>query len=188
MSERRLDLARELGRILPEPTTIVCEIGAGHGHFLTAYAQSHPTELCIGIDIIGDRVARAHRKRDRAGLDRLHFLHAEARLFLEQLPSKTKIHRTFVLFPDPWPKQRHHKHRILQGDFLTALHARCTTHAELFFRTDYRPYYDDALSALTAHPLWMVTEITWPFEHRSVFQDRAETYSSISALAQAEAP
>ena len=188
MAERRRVLDVDLANIFSQPRSFVCEIGSGHGHFLAAYAQQHPEQLCVGVDIIGDRVDRANRKRDRGGLAQLHFLHAEASLFLQQLPSSAKIHRVFILFPDPWPKKRHHKHRILQSRFLTLLHSRCTAGAELYFRTDYRPYEDDARLQLERHPLWEVLPLPWPFEHKTVFQERADSFGSVTARVRVLAP
>jgi tRNA (guanine-N7-)-methyltransferase len=159
----------------------ICEVGSGHGHFLTAYAQAHPAEVCVGIDIIGERVARATRKRDRAGLGQLHFLHAEARLFFETLPPAVLISKIFILFPDPWPKKRHHKHRIIQPDFLRLLRSRVRADAQLFFRTDHRPYFDYAQATVSEHPEWRLTAAAWPFEHETVFQQRAETHHSLAA-------
>ena len=118
MAERRELLRAEVAGLLPPRGPFVWEIGCGHGHFLAAYAEAHPAECCIGIDINLDRVRRATRKRDRAGLDRLHFLRAEARLFLEVLPPGAGVSAIYMLFPDPWPKKRHHKYRLLQADFL----------------------------------------------------------------------
>lgn len=182
MQERRVNLERALGDAFPGPTEIVCEIGSGHGHFLTAYAQTHLNQPCIGIDIIGERVDRAIRKRNRAQLLHLHFIHAEARLFLQALPAPVRICKVFILFPDPWPKTRHHKHRILQPEFLTLLRSRVTETAQLFFRTDHRSYFESAVASVRAHPKWAISDASWPFEHETVFQKRSEIYYSFSAL------
>ena len=166
---------------LAQSSPFTWEIGCGHGHFLTAYAQTHPDEVCIGIDIVGERIGRAVRKRDRAKLANLHFFHAEARLFLETLPHPASFTRLFILFPDPWPKLRHHKHRILRLDFLTAAAARAGDGARLYFRTDYLPYFDDVRVTLSGHLNWLLTEEPWPFEHDTVFQSRAEKFYSLVA-------
>ena len=181
IKERRNSLEGQLSCIFRDGDRFVFEVGSGHGHFLTAYAQRHPDEVCVGIDIIGERVERATRKRDRANLRRLHFLHAEAGLFLETVPPAVLITRVFVLFPDPWPKSRHHKHRVIQPGFLSLLRSRVCSNAELFFRTDYRPYFEHALATVTSHPDWRVSDTAWPFEHESVFQQRAEIHYSFSA-------
>ncbi len=184
MEARRRDLRVSHARNLAPQARFTWEIGSGHGHFLAAYAQTHPTELCIGIDIVSERIDRALRKRDRATLANLHFVHAEARLFLETLPAEATFSRLFILFPDPWPKLRHHKHRIMQPDFLAAVAARAGEGARLYFRTDFTPYYDDTKAVLAAHADWELFADgaeTWPFEHETVFQARAPSYHSLIA-------
>lgn len=181
MAARRRALEVSTSEALGNADQFVLEIGAGHGHFLTAYAATHPEVVCVGIDIIGERVERALRKRDRAGLVRLHFLHGEARLFLETLPSHARAAKVFILFPDPWPKKRHHKHRVIQPSFLSLLRSRLRDDAELFFRTDHRAYFEYAHATLDAHPEWQLTDSRWPFEYESVFQQRAQLHYSLSA-------
>ena len=181
MSARQQALQVELARIFPSAAEFVCEMGSGHGHFLTAYAQQHKEFTCIGLDIIADRVARAERKRDRAGLRHLHFLHAEARLFLECLPRLAKISAVLILFPDPWPKTRHHKHRILQTEFLAVLRQHVSPNARLYFRTDDSSYFEHAESTVRNHPDWELTGETLPFEHETVFQKRASVFYSFAA-------
>jgi len=183
ISARRFALIDQLNSIFSVSGNFVCEIGSGHGHFLTAYAQQHLDQVCVGIDIIGERVERAIRKRDRARLGHLHFLHAEARLFLNALPPTAVISRVFILFPDPWPKTRHHKNRILQRDFLTLLRSKVGTAAELFFRTDHEAYFDQASSTINLHPQWEITSGAWPFDFETVFQQRAESHFSFTAVA-----
>lgn len=181
--ERRKDAVRDFAAGLPTwpDQKVVWEVGCGHGHFLNAYAEAHPDQLCIGIDLVGERVERSAKKKDRNQLPNLHFLRSEARLFLSQWPAERPFSRVFILFPDPWPKARHHKHRILQPEFLSALAGRCQPRAALHFRTDYRPYFDDAHQTLSAHSRWEVVAEPWPFEYETVFQQRATSYDSVIA-------
>ena len=181
ITRRREELRNLLVAAIGSATGFTWELGCGHGHFLTAYAQKHPEKLCVGIDIVGERVERATRKRDRARLENLFFLRAEARLFLDVLPWVVSFSELFILFPDPWPKLRHHKHRILQPEFLTLAASRASEAAQLCFRTDSGPYYDYAEQAIRAHPRWKISEEAWPFEFTTVFQSRAETYRSLIA-------
>jgi len=158
---------------------LTLEIGCGHGHYLTAYAAAHPDSFCIGIDLLKDRIARAGRKRDRAKLTNLLVLEAEAREFLDALPSSAVLADVFILFSDPWPKRRHHKNRILQPDFLSALAAKAWPDARLCFRTDYAPYFAAAQATVTAHSDWKLeASDPWPFELETVFQSRAASYQS----------
>lgn len=182
ISQRQADLRSQLEAILPNGGgSIVWEIGCGHGHFLTAYAAAHPDRICIGIDIVGERIDRAVRKRDRAKLTNLHFLHAEARLFLDTLPADTRVNTIYLLFPDPWPKLRHNKHRLLQHSFLAQAAQRAEPGCPLYFRTDFTPYFEAAKDVLADDPHWQITAEPWPFEFATVFQQRAPNFHSLIA-------
>lgn len=188
MEHRRSQLAETFNRILRPNTAFVWELGCGHGHFLTAYAHAHPDRLCIGIDLVSERITRALRKRDRAQLSNLHFVQAEARLFLETLPASAQIAEVFVLFPDPWPKLRHHKHRIMQPDFLSRLADRIAPQGRLAFRTDDPAYFDATHRIVAAHPKWQLVSEPWPFEYTTVFQSRAPSHSSLLARQRPQGP
>jgi tRNA (guanine-N7-)-methyltransferase len=181
--ERRRAAIRDFAAALPvQPgQDLVWELGCGHGHFLNAYAEAHPQKVCVGIDLVGERVERSARKRDRNQLSNLHFLRCEARLFLAEWPATMRFSTVFILFPDPWPKSRHHKHRILQPEFLTALAGRCVEGTRLHFRTDYGPYFEDARQTLAQHSQWGILDEAWPFEFETVFQSRAPIHHSVTA-------
>jgi tRNA (guanine-N7-)-methyltransferase len=181
IADRRADLSREIQAILENTSSLTCEIGSGHGHFLTAFAARVPDQMCVGVDLVDDRVARANRKRDRAALTNLHFFHADARLFLETLPARTTLHTVFVLFPDPWPKKRHHKNRTIQPEFLNLLGSKTLAGARLYFRTDHAPYFEFARATVDRHTDWRLVDVEWPFEHVTVFQARAPHYFSFCA-------
>jgi tRNA (guanine-N7-)-methyltransferase len=181
LQRRRDSLHAQLQRILPPSSTFIWELGCGHGHFLTAYAYAHPDQLCIGIDLVSERILRALRKRERARLDNLFFVHAAAGLFLEMLPAGVSFSELFLLFPDPWPKMRHHKHRIVQPEFLTRAARRAARNARLCFRTDSAPYAADTRRVLHSHPHWQLSSEEWPFESGTVFQNRAASYQSLVA-------
>jgi tRNA (guanine-N7-)-methyltransferase len=180
---RLAELRAAFASILPAgETSLVLEIGCGNGHFLTAYASAHPGQLCVGIDLRLERTDKALRKRDRASLANLHFLRCEARNFLHELPAGVTLTDIYMLFPDPWPKKRHHKNRLLNADFLTQLAARAGQGSRLFFRTDYRPYFDEAREIIAGDPQWqLLPEGSFPFEHVTIFQTRAPVYHSMAA-------
>lgn len=187
LADRRTALQSELAQFFPSPVEIVLEVGAGHGHFLAAYAQAHPHQICIGIDVELARIARAHRKRDRAVLKNLHFIRAEAGLFLATLPDHVRFTAIYILFPDPWPKRRHHKHRLVQSAFLTELARRANRGARLYFRTDYEPYFRDVATLIAGHERWTQVEAAWPLEVETVFQARAPKFHSLVAECRASA-
>ncbi|MDP3069707.1 MAG: tRNA (guanosine(46)-N7)-methyltransferase TrmB [Opitutaceae bacterium] len=184
-NQRRESLSHQLEAILTyrssDFTDFVLEIGCGHGHFLTAFAAANPQTTCIGIDIASDRIARAQKKAARSLAPNLHFIRAEASLFLQAMPARSRLSRVFLLFPDPWPKLRHHKHRVLQPPFLTALAARGSPRCQLHFRTDYRPYFDAGCENVAKSNHWEIIDDPWPFEFETVFQGRAPRFDSFTA-------
>jgi tRNA (guanine-N7-)-methyltransferase len=176
-------LRAQLSTLVPPGRSLTLEIGCGHGHFLTSYAAHHPSAFCIGIDLIIDRVARAGRKKTRAGVDNLCFLQAEAGEFLNALPPDVRLADIFVLFPDPWPKRRHHKNRLIQEGFLKDLARRADVSARLCFRTDFAPYFAEASRIITASGVWALSDSeNWPHELETVFQSRAESFQSLVAV------
>lgn len=181
IEQRRVELRRQIAVSLGSLKRTVLEIGCGHGHFLTAFATQHPEALCIGIDIASDRIARAEKKRVRAKLANLHFIHTDAQLFVEELPASFSLSEIYILFPDPWPKQRHHKNRVIQPPFLDLLARHAAPNARLYFRTDYQPYFSDAAEVFRQSTTWEPVDEPWPFEHETVFQARAPAFASLVA-------
>lgn len=180
LSGRRESLRGQLTRLIPtERPRFLWEVGCGHGHFLTAYGAAHPEKLCIGVDLVSERIERAEKKRHRSQLSNVHFVRADARLFLETLPAQAQISEVFILFPDPWPKSRHHKHRVLQPGFLSRIAAHAAPDCRLYFRTDYHPYFTEALAVIRSSAEWEAVEEPWPFEFETVFQSRAERHDSL---------
>lgn len=177
-----------LEQAFPEPAKLVLEIGCGHGHYLTAYAQQHPDAFCLGVDLVTKRIEKANQKRDKRGLERLHFIKAEIRECLEAWPAHLGLDRVFILFPDPWPKKRHIKNRVLQTSLLDALAGRAGAGTQLHFRTDHPDNFAWGMSVIASHPLWEIRDdIEWPLENPSYFQDLFEDHYSLTALRAAPA-
>jgi tRNA (guanine-N7-)-methyltransferase len=181
ISDRQTVLHAASATALAGVGTCVLEIGCGHGHFLTAYAAAHLDKTCLGLDIISDRIDRANRKKNRARLTNVHFLHASADDFLATMPENTRFSDVFVLFPDPWPKRRHHKNRLMQTEFLSQIAQRAGQGMRLYFRTDDADYYAAAAVVVRDHPGWTVADEPWAFEYETVFQQRAAGFHSLVA-------
>ncbi|MCD8482323.1 MAG: tRNA (guanosine(46)-N7)-methyltransferase TrmB [Verrucomicrobia bacterium] len=168
---RMTRLQEQLHTILPHSCEITLEIGCGHGDYLNAYGAVFTNELCIGIDIISRRVFKSVNKLQRAELANVHFLKAEAQEFLSCLPSYVKLAKILILFPDPWPKKRHHKNRLIQPAFLDTLADLATQSAKIYFRTDHADYFTWTSEIIAAHPRWrFAEEDPWPLEAVTYFQ------------------
>ena len=183
IAERRAALRVELATLLPPSQSLVWEIGSGHGHFLVQYAQACPAKFCVGVDIIRDRLSRSRKKLARAGLTNCHFVQAEAREFLDALPAGVTLREVWVLFPDPWPKKRHQKNRILQTEFFEALAGRAGQGTPLYFRTDHAGYFSAVAALIPELKTWRLDpSAPWPLEKETVFQARAPDYQSLVAV------
>lgn len=183
ITRRRAALRAGLAALFPKPCTVIWEIGCGHGHFLARYAADFPEKFCVGVDLRRARIAKSQRKAGRARLVNCHFVLAEAREFLLALPPGVTFEEIWVLFPDPWPKKRHHKNRLLQPEFFEAAADRAETGARLYFRTDYGEYFREVEAFLPSLQTWrLVPPGDWPLEHETVFQARAASYHSLVAI------
>lgn len=179
---RRAALRELFATLLPKDRGFVWEVGSGHGHYLTAFATANPQELCIGIDIAKDRVARGNRKQARAKLKNLHFLHADSTDFLAAMPDTARFSSIYILFPDPWPKRRHEKNRLIQNDFLKEVAQRAGKGTRIHFRTDHKGYFRAASAVFNQAPDWTVLpESAWPFELETIFQQKADSFQSLIA-------
>ena len=185
MAAARLqELAETTRNLFLGMETCVVEIGCGHGHLLTAYAAAHPKKTCIGIDIIADRITRANRKKNRARLANVHFINTSAEDFFAIFPSQIYVSELFIFFPDPWPKRRHHKNRLMQAEFLSKLSRWVTPSSRLYFRTDDLAYFTATEAIVSAHPAWAIHSSPWAFEFTTVFQARASSHYSLVAAPQ----
>ncbi|MEX0330224.1 MAG: tRNA (guanosine(46)-N7)-methyltransferase TrmB [Puniceicoccaceae bacterium] len=181
--DRIVSLNGQIREAFPGNQPVTLEVGCGHGHYLTAYAEQHPEANCLGIDIVSKRIRKACEKRDKRHLENLHFLKAEVQECLQAWPAEVPVERIFILFPDPWPKKRHTKNRIIQADLLDRLARLGTPGAVLHFRTDHRANFDWCSEVIADHPLWLVqADAPWPFENPSFFQNLFAEYYSLTAL------
>ena len=162
-------------------TEINLEIGCGHGHWLCSIASCHKGELFVGIDLLSKRIRKADRKRELLNLDNVFFLKAEAGEFLEALPRNLHIKNTFIMYPDPWPKKKHHKKRLIQRCFLRMLHDKSHRGSKLFFKTDHEAYLDWTRQAIANSSLWELGTEDWPHDAPSYFEDLFGNSNSCSA-------
>lgn len=159
------------------------EIGCGHGHWLNAYSDAHLDTICIGIDLISKRILRSNNKKFNNKRKNISFFKAEANEFLLYKPSNYRIRNTFILFPDPWPKKKHHKRRLIQENFLNLLRQSTLQGSLLFFRTDHVDYHDWTIQKFEESKSWEIIDLPWRFEHESYFQNLLPNYNSIISQA-----
>lgn len=127
------------------------EVGFGAGEHLVWQAQNHPNIALIGAEPYEMGVAKLLTKLEETPLNTVRIYEGDGREIIEALPDQS-LGRFFLLFPDPWPKSRHHKRRFLQMEMLNQLFRVLRPGAELRFATDDKSYLPFALERLIAHP------------------------------------
>ena len=132
------------------------EVGFGAGEHLIWQAQQHPAVGVIGAEPYEMGVAKILTKLEETTLNTVRLYEGDGRDIIEGLPDRS-LGRFFLLFPDPWPKTRHHKRRFLQMEMLDQLARVLKPGAELRFATDDKSYLPYALERLMAHPdfVWL---------------------------------
>ena len=179
---RKAELVKTCRADLAGVDRILFEAGCGHGHWLTDYAEANPGMICAGIDLISWRIRKGNEKKAKRGLQNLHFYKAELSEFLGALPVGIRFDRTVLLFPDPWPKAKHHRRRMVQPSFLDEVARRTDRGGEFCFRSDDRPYFDWTVEHLSEHPDWEIDESAqWPYESETYFQSLMDEYYSVVA-------
>ena len=133
------------------PRSVWLEIGFGGGEHLAAQAEAHSDIGFIGCEVFENGIAKLLGAIERRQIENIRLLTRDARLLIAALPPAS-IGRVFILFPDPWPKARHHKRRIVSNEILDQLGGVMTDEAELCLASDDRNYFSSMLERVTGHP------------------------------------
>ena len=144
------------GALAPEAREIWLEIGFGGGEHLAAQAARRPDVLSLGAEPFINGVASALRHIEDAGLTNVRLHAGDARDLMAALPDDC-LDRMFILFPDPWPKSRHNKRRLIQADFIEEAARLMKPGARLRFATDWADYADQTLDIFgrSPHFVWL---------------------------------
>jgi tRNA (guanine-N7-)-methyltransferase len=143
-----LDFAATFGREAP----ISLEIGFGNGENLAAQAAMHPQRNYLGVEVHRPGVGRLLLGLDEQQLPHVRIIcHDAVEVLTHQVAAQT-LDEVLILFPDPWPKKRHHKRRLVQGPFVELVADRLRAGGVLRFATDWQPYADAVLEVLNANP------------------------------------
>lgn len=141
---------------------VVIEYCSGNGQWICAQAKNQPHLNWVAVEKRFDRARKIWARLHRENLTNLIVVCAEAVVFTRHyVPCKT-VTEMFVNFPDPWPKLRHAKHRLIRSEFLAEVEKILIPGGTAHFTTDDRPYVDLMLEVVAGHPLW---SSKLPFPH-----------------------
>ncbi len=159
-----VDYFRELSReeIFAHEAPLELDIGCGDGGFLLAMARHYPDRQFLGLERLLGRVRKVCRHAARQGLENVKVLRLESAYALECLLPQAAFSRIHLLFPDPWPKKRHHCRRLVQPANLPHFLRVLPPDGEFLFKTDHAAYFEVASEVLKESP--HLTPLEWDEE------------------------
>lgn len=131
----------ELARLFAHSQPLEVELGSGDATLLTEYAARHPEHNFIGVERLLGRIRKLDRKGHRAGLSNLRGVRIECGYFLEWLLPPRSVSALHVYFPDPWPKKKHRRHRLINERFPALAREALTPGGVVYLRTDDNDYF-----------------------------------------------
>ncbi len=138
----------------PVSGPLTLEIGFGMGQSLLAMAEADPDRRFIGVEVHEPGVGALLAGIEARGLQNLRVMAEDVMAIFEQVFAPGQLDRVQIFFPDPWPKKRHHKRRMIQPDFVARLATRVRSGGSLMLATDWEPYAEWMLEVLDAAPEW----------------------------------
>jgi tRNA (guanine-N7-)-methyltransferase len=140
------DWAQAFGRTAP----LFVEVGFGMGHALIATAQAHPDWNCVGIEVYRPGIGAVLNAIETHRLENVRIVEGDARGVFANMIVEGTVRRVDVYFPDPWPKSKHHKRRLINAEFVALVTARLQAGGELRVATDWQPYAEEIRTVLDA--------------------------------------
>lgn len=147
-SENPPDFDQIFGRDAPK----ILEIGFGMGETSTAIAQANPQNDYLGIEVHTPGVGSMLKQIEAARLSNLRIIQYDAAEVLKNMIPPAALAGVHIFFPDPWPKTRHHKRRLIQPEFISLLCERLKAGGYLHVATDWKDYAEHILTVLSGEP------------------------------------
>lgn len=153
----RFGLTSESGNLSPEVTfgrkaPLWLEIGFGMGEAFIGCAKAHPEVNLIGVEVHTPGVGRTLHALSDQSLDHVRLYHEDVNLVLDKAILEDSLDRVQIFFPDPWPKKRHHKRRLISKAFLDVIAKKLKPNGLLYLATDWEDYAQWMQDHLNEHP------------------------------------
>tara|TARA_B100000809_G_scaffold250512_1_gene283045 strand:+ start:484 stop:1143 length:660 start_codon:yes stop_codon:yes gene_type:complete len=137
-----------LDDLYPDSRPLVVDVGCGKGRFLATRAAADHAHNYLGVDRQLVRLRKTAKKLHRLSLTHVRLLRVEASYAINYLVPDNRVAAYFILFPDPWPKKRHHKRRLFTAAFLDSLDRTLAPDGCIHFATDHLAYFDEVHEVL----------------------------------------
>ena len=148
----------DLPQLFSQSQPLEVELGSGDGSFLVDYAKAHPEHNFLGVERLLGRLRKLDRKGLRAGLNNLRGVRIESAYFLEYLlPHRSSV-VLHIYFPDPWPKRKHRKNRVINQRFTELAQQSLTPGGVVYLRTDDEDYFSQMVTVFAANSAFRLVE------------------------------
>lgn len=136
-----------LKEIFADDNNLNMEIGIGNGEFLAHLATNHPDANFLGFEVVKRVFKKAIARVQRNHLENVRLVHYDGSFFMNLLPDES-VSNFYINFPDPWPKKKHHKRRLLKTPFLKLLARKLKNNGTLYMVTDHENYAKEIMTNL----------------------------------------
>lgn len=145
-------------RVFAKEQPIEVELGSGDGSFLAKYARLHPERNFLGVERLLGRLRKLNRKALRAGLTNVALLRLEASYVIEFLVPAESVEALHIYFPDPWPKRKHRKNRLINERFTEVAAKALKVSGLIYLRTDDLDYFQQMTRVFSANARFLTVE------------------------------
>jgi tRNA (guanine-N7-)-methyltransferase len=153
-SQYSLTAPLDLEKIFERKAPLHVDLGCGDGSFLCALAQRLPDRNFLGIERLSSRIRISARKA--ASLNNVRLLQIESSYAVRHLLPAGSVERFYLLFPDPWPKRRHHRRRVVTPDFLNSVHSALEENGAIHIATDDLDYFRKIKGIAESNPGFVI--------------------------------
>ena len=152
-----LDSNKEVKNIYPD-TDPILDIGFGAGETTSFIAKAKPDTFVLGAEVYLSGIGSLLSKANDEQIDNIRILYSDIAPFLEDKVSDNFFEMILMFYPDPWPKRKHHKRRLINNDFINLLNRKIKPKGIFYFKTDWDHYYHEVKKIIAKDKKWSILE------------------------------
>ena len=152
-----VDSTEELKNILPK-THPILDIGFGSGETTAFISKQKPETFVLGAEVYLSGIGSLLSKASEDSLENIRILNSDIAPFLEEKVSDNFFELILMFYPDPWPKRKHHKRRLINKDFIDLLNSKIRPEGIFYFKTDWSHYFQEVQKIVSKDKKWAVLE------------------------------
>ena len=158
-----------------DPFKLNLEIGFGDGKYLSEQALNNPKQSFIGIEVFESGLANTYKKIEKFNITNLKLIQGDVAQIFSKNKSKNLFDLITIFFPDPWPKSKHKKRRLLKKNFFLILQSLLKKEGKIIIKTDWQDYAEEIIETLK--------DLKFNFDQKSVSVDSKELITKYEEIA-----